>query len=421
MAERLKFHDYLLVIGITRRFEHRKDRAYKWNRRMALHGLILLDRLISRSFWPSSGRSRDPSDTRSSTPVLTKVARMSAYNHGPWVDVHAHPGRCFLSGLDPSLPVVALLGGDDSRAQVQSALAGEVAVVNSATVADLAILGVRPDGGPYASREFEPGEAAADHDRQLKALSSLLAEDNVQAVLAPADIDAAAEGDNPGVFISCEGADFLDGRLDGVASAYAQGARSVTLVHYRVNELGDIQTEDSFHGGLTGFGRDVVREMNRLGMIVDLAHATFDVTVGALEESSAPIMISHSHLAGPGADHPRLLSAEHASVVAEGGGLIGAWPAGVALETLDEYCVEICRLVDVVGMDHVAIGTDLDANFRPVLTSYEQFPEVAVSLGDRGMSASEVDQILGGNLDPLIDGLLEYERQDLRSSFGTID
>ena len=322
---------------------------------------------------------------------------MSAYNHGPWVDVHAHPGRCFLGGLDPSSPFVAVLGADESRERVRSSLVGEVAVVNAATVADLAVLGAGPDGGLFASREFEPGEAAADHDRQLEALASLLAEDDVSAVLEPDDIDAATEGDKPGVFISCEGADFLDGRLDGVAGAYAYGARSVTLVHYRVNELGDIQTENSVHGGLTGFGRGVVREMNRLGMIVDLAHATFDVTVGALEESDAPIMISHSHLAKSGADHPRLLSAEHASVVAEGGGLIGAWPAGVALETLDDYCVEICRLVDVVGMDHVAIGTDLDANFRPVLTSYEQFPEVAVSLGDRGMSAGEVDQILGGN------------------------
>ena len=322
---------------------------------------------------------------------------MTAHSHGPWIDIHAHPGRCFLSGLEPSLPIVELPGPDESRERVRSALAGEVAVVNSATVADLAILGVRSDGGPYASREFEPGEAVADHDRQLKALSSLLAEDDIVAVLGPDDIDTAANGDEPGVFISCEGADFLDGRLEGVSGAYEYGARSVTLVHYRINELGDIQTEDTVHRGLTSFGKDVVREMNRLGMIVDLAHATFDVTVGALEESSAPIMISHSHLARSGADHPRLLSAEHASVVAETGGLIGAWPAGVALDTLDDYCVEICRLVDTVGLEHVAIGTDLDANYKPLLASYEQFPDVAEILGDRGMSGSEVDQILGGN------------------------
>ena len=322
---------------------------------------------------------------------------MNDHSHGPWVDVHAHPGRCFLGGLEPSSPFVAMLGGDESRARVRSSLAGEVSVVNAATVADLAVLGVSPEGGLFASREFEPGEAAVDHDRQLKALSSLLSERDIRAVLNPADIHTAAAEASPWVFISCEVADFLDGRMDGLAGAYADGARSVTLVHYRVNELGDIQTEDSVHGGLTGFGREVVREMNSLGMIVDLAHATFDATVGALEESEAPIMISHSHLASPGADHPRLLSAEHALVVAEAGGLIGAWPAGIALATLDDYCDEICRMVDVVGIDHVAIGTDLDANFRPVLTSYEQFPEVAAGLGNRGMSAAEVDQILGRN------------------------
>ena len=200
-----------------------------------------------------------------------------------------------------------------------------------------------------------------------------------------------------GVFLSCEGADFLDGGLEGIGEVYADGARAVTLVHYRVNELGDVQTEDSVHGGLTGFGREVVREMNRLGMIVDLAHATFAATVAALEESTRPIMISHSHLANPGSTHPRLLSEEHARVVAEAGGLIGAWPAGIELTSLVGYCDEICRLVDVVGVGHVAIGTDLDANYRPVLTDYRQFPEVAVGLAARGMSRAEIDQVLGGN------------------------
>ncbi len=281
--------------------------------------------------------------------------------------------------------------------RLRSSTSGEVSLVNASTVADLAVLGMNAEGGLCASRQFVPGEAVADHHRQLTAMNSLLSEGDIRVVLEPEDIQPWSDEEPPAVFLSSEGADFLDGKAEGLEEVYASGVRSVTLVHYRVNELGDIQTEASVHGGLTGFGREVVREMNRLGMIIDLAHATFEATVHALEESASPIMISHSHLASAGSEYPRLLSEEHARVVADAGGLIGAWPAGMAQETLADYCDEICRLVEVVGLDHVAIGTDLDANYKPVLTSYEQFPEVAAGLVGLGMMTNEVDQVLGGN------------------------
>jgi len=83
--------------------------------------------------------------------------------------------------------------------------------------------------------------------------------------------------------------------------------------------------------------------------------------------------------------------------VADCGGLIGAWPSGVASLTLADFADEVCRLVDEVGVGHVAIGTDLDANYKPVLTRYEQFPELAALLGDRGLDTAAVDKVLGGN------------------------
>ena len=159
----------------------------------------------------------------------------------------------------------------------------------------------------------------------------------------------------------------------------------------------DIQTEPEQHGGLTEIGREVVTEMNRLGMVVDLAHATMQTTADAAEQSSQPIMVSHSHLATPGADHPRLLSVEHAQLVADTGGVVGAWPSGVVCASLDDYATEICRLIDTIGIDHVAVGTDLDANFMPVLTEYTQFQELAMLLRGRGMTPNEIDAILGGN------------------------
>ena len=320
----------------------------------------------------------------------------AAPEHGPWVDLHAHPGRCFLAGYDDSVPLVQLLGASTAAATIRSAADAGVCCVSTSTVADLAVLGPTEEGGLHAARPFEPGEARADHDRQLDGMAGVFAD--IRQALNAADI-RTAHGDGAGsAFLCCEGADFLDGELDGLSPVADRGVRMVTLVHYRVNELGDIQTEAPRYGGLTAFGREVVTEMNRLGMIVDLAHATFETTIGALEVSSDPLVISHSHLAGPGADHPRLLTDDHARSVADAGGLVGAWPAGVTATTLGEYVDEVCRLVELIGVDHVAIGTDLDANYRPVLTEYSQFADVALDLGARGFSSAEVDAVLGGNV-----------------------
>jgi len=198
--------------------------------------------------------------------------------------------------------------------------------------------------------------------------------------------------------VGCEGADFLEGRLEGLEEVHRRGARCITLVHYRINELGDIQTEPPRHGGLTPFGAQVVAEMNRLGMVVDLAHATFEVTRDVLDRTSAPVMISHSHLARGADPHPRLLSAEHALAVTRAGGVVAAWPAGFALTSFDQFVEEILRMVELLGVDRVALGTDMDANYQPVLTRYRQLPDLAAGLLQRGLSPAEVGQVLGGNL-----------------------
>lgn len=274
---------------------------------------------------------------------------------------------------------------------------GGVALAAFATVADFRVLGATPEGGLCAARDFEPGEARRDHDRQLRALEKFAAEPSRRPILRRHDIDQARASGETGIFLTCEGGDFLDGQLDGLTDAYARGVRSVTIVHYRVNEIGDIQTEAPVHQGLTPFGREVVAEMNRLGMILDLAHATEAVTKGVLALSKDPVMISHSHLAAGAGSHPRLLSTEHAKAVAAEGGLIGAWPAGVAATTFEEYVDEIERLIETVGLDHVAIGTDMDANYRPVVQSYDEFPAIAEALLDRGYSEDDVGAVMGGS------------------------
>ncbi len=311
--------------------------------------------------------------------------------------MHAHPGACFLRGLPPEHAGHIQFGGDRSVKAINRMRDGEVTVASFATVSDALVIGLTPEGRLGALRDFEPGEAFTSHELQVRAIAGLTKTTAYEAVLEPDDVERLYLHGEMGIWLACEGGDFVETTVERVEQSHAMGVRSITLVHYRLNSLGDIQTEPEVHGGLTATGRDVVTEMNRLGMVVDLAHATMKTTADAAHHSTKPIMVSHSHLASPGADHPRLLSIDHAKLVAETGGVVGAWPAGIACQTLADYATEICRLVDAIGMDHVAVGTDLDANFMPVLTEYVQFQELAAMLVARGMTSHEVDAVLGGN------------------------
>jgi len=315
----------------------------------------------------------------------------------PWIDVHAHPGRCFLAGLDERDPLASLLGGQDVAAALSAARDAGLAAVTLSTVADLRVLAPDPDKGLRASRPFQPGEAIADHRRQLQGIGAIVADLGTQIAVTAAAIEDAYAGGRTAVLISCEGGDFLEGRLEPLAEARAAGASSLTLLHYRVNELGDVQTEEPVHGGLTAFGLEVVAECNRLGVIIDCAHASFATTAGVLEASTQPVMISHSHLEQADRHHPRLLSPGHAQAVSSAGGLIGAWPAGVTSTSLGDFADEIVRLVDLIGVDHVAVGTDMDANYRPVLASYADFAALPRLLAARGVSDAETGKILGTN------------------------
>ncbi len=281
-----------------------------------------------------------------------------------------------------------------------------MAAVSFATVADLCVLQLV--GSRFAAaREFAPGEAYADHQRQLESILDVARQVDATVVSGAEDILRLHRTGQTGLLVTCEGADFVENGPDAdaferVHEAHAAGVRSITVVHYRQNRYGDLQTEPPFHHGLSTAGRELVAVMNDLGMIVDLAHASFATTVDAVAVSRHPVMISHSHLAGPRSDHPRLVTDEHARAVSDAGGLIGAWPSGVVSQTLDDFIDEVIRLVDLVGVEHVAIGTDLDANFRPVLTEYGQFDDLDDGLAVRGLSAEDIDRVLGGNAVDLI-------------------
>lgn len=315
---------------------------------------------------------------------------MTAASRRLRIDLHAHPGRCFLAGLGGGDPE----RGPDLEGALRQLRAGGVHVASFATVADMRVS--RPaEGRMRAVRDFEVGEASADHARQLDGLLDFATSAGIRRILGPDDVRAVAASGESAMLLACEGGDFLEGDVAGVAAVYARGVRTIQLVHYRLNELGDIQTEDPLHNGLTVFGGEVVDEMNRLGMVIDLSHAPWSVTRDVLERTRAPVMVSHSHLAASPDAPPRLLSADHARAVADAGGVIGAWPSGVVLESFDQFLDEIVRMVKLLGAEHVGIGTDMDGNYEPVMTRYEQYLDLESGLAARGLTEGDVDLVMG--------------------------
>ena len=318
--------------------------------------------------------------------------------HGYYrIDLHSHAGRCFLAGLPAGHSAVAAMGAAAVADAIRAARGAGMTALVLAAVADFAVLRPDPATGLRAHRDFRVGEAYADTQRQLAGIRRAVAEAGAEVATSAADLNRSIGDGRTAVLLGCEGGDFLEGDLGRLEEARAAGLTVLTLVHYRVSDIGDVQTEKPVHDGLSRFGREVVGECNRLGIVVDCAHASFATTMAVLEVSSQPVIISHGQLGYSATTHPRLMTAQHAAAVAEAGGLVGAWPCGITSRSLADFGNEIIRLGAAAGLDHVAIGTDLDGNYRPVLTSYDQIDDLTGLLRDRGLPTPRVQQILGGN------------------------
>ncbi len=306
-----------------------------------------------------------------------------------YFDFHCHPGwsfteRNFANNADTQLTQTV----SDMRE-------GQLTGGFLALVADAPLIKPGPKG-IIITRKYSPGDGWTEYKRQLKALKEVF---TTLSVAFSTDLSGLnAEHAGPYGYIAVEGGDFLDDRLNRVEEAYQDGVRSIQLVHYAPNNLGDLQTSETTFNGLSSFGKDVVKKMNELGMAIDVAHASFQTTKDVANLTQAPIILSHSILQMD-SDRPlalRAISKEHAKLVAETGGVIGAWPSGFN-KNFEEYIDNIQRLVDLVGIDHVGIGTDMSANFKPVMTTYTQFPQVAEALKSKGLSREEVAKIMGEN------------------------
>jgi membrane dipeptidase len=303
-------------------------------------------------------------------------------------DFHCHPGQLFAKGTngwneEPALKTVREM----NQAHLSAAF--------FSLVADAKLLKVGPTGITIGGK-FENGQGWQDYKRQLEHMKGFLQTASVKVGQGKKNINT--ESSTVTAFISVEGGDFLEGNVDYVDEAFHDGVRSIQLVHYAPNDVGDLQTAEPVNNGLSNFGKQAVKRMNKLGIVVDVAHANFKTVQDVVAITDSPIILSHSILEME-SDRPiaqRSISKEHAKLIAKTGGVIGAWPSGFN-KSFEEYIENTIRLVDVVGIDHVGIGTDMDANFKPVFSSYLQYPDVAKALKDKGLSNEDVGKIMGNN------------------------
>ncbi len=308
----------------------------------------------------------------------------------PAADLHSHAGGAILQrnrglmsgGLGPPMR------------------AGGMRLVALAMVADAPLTQIVGGGRIRASREPGPGELAAYAERAFLHLADLVAREGLGVVTNQASLAAAmAPGAGPAALVAAEGADFLQGEAARLADAFSRHRlRHLQLVHYRVNELGDIQTEEPVHQGLTAAGRAVVRECNRLGLVVDVAHASLATARGVAEVSQRPIILSHTSLNNVPPRNTRTIRTEHARLVAATGGVVGVWPVRGFFPDIAAYAEGIARMVEAAGLAHVGLGTDMlglpgGASFD----DYQQTPQVAAALRRVGFSPAEVGQLMGGN------------------------
>ena len=220
-----------------------------------------------------------------------------------------------------------------------------------------------------------PGQAYERFRNGLAALDQQLRQNGMKRALNLADLQAAHRQHQPTVIQSVEGGHFLEGKLERLGEAYGRGLRHLGLLHDHdaTPPLGDVFTNPPQWGGLTALGASVIRECNRLGIRGVLAHASADTVRAALKITTRPVLVSHTGLdtqlgTNPNMARmmqPRLISREQAKIVAGAGGVIGVWTH--LADTPLAYAQNIRALVEVVGIDHVGIGTDtkLTPAYRP--------------------------------------------------------
>lgn len=209
-----------------------------------------------------------------------------------------------------------------------------------------------------------------------------------------------------------EGGYSIEDELSNLQRLYDAGCRYMTLTHSKSLKWADSATDEPISHGLSDFGKDVVLEMNRLGMLVDLSHVSPETMKAALATTTAPVIFSHSS-ARAICDHPRNVPDDVLPLVAKNGGvvMVNFFSAFIvptaqlklhkdARGSLHDVVDHIEHLVKVAGIDHVGIGSDYDGvpQLPAQLESVASYPLITQELLNRGYDKEAIYKILGGNV-----------------------
>lgn len=246
--------------------------------------------------------------------------------------------------------------------------------------------------------------------RVFQLLDRLLAEvegapDQALLVTGAADLDAAFRQGKLGVMIGIEGGEPLEGDLALLRAYYRLGVRVMGLVWNHRNALADGALEWATGGGLTKFGQQVVMEMNRLGLVIDMAHLPPAGFRDVLAVSRAPVTFTHGNCRAL-FDHPRNLWDDQLKALAAHGGVFGiSYVSGFMISegergtvrTVADHFDHVCQVLG--SADHVALGSDWDGT-RVVpagLDDAAMLPNLTAELIRRGYREADLAKILGGN------------------------
>jgi membrane dipeptidase len=293
---------------------------------------------------------------------------------------------------------------------------------------------------------FFPGAEAVRRTLDLRdAMQSVFDahKDLIELATTTADIERIARAHKIAAVLTIEGGHTIADDLRVLRVYYQLGIRSMTLTHARNNNWADSSTDTPRHNGLTDFGREVVREMNRLGMVVDFSHVSDKTFYDALAVTTKPVIVSHSSLRAL-SDVPRNVSDDMLRALARKGGVIGinlgmgfinprdaeALRAATQTESdapsltgkaLDDYAAENARklfgtrakvvatledvadhidhAVKIAGIDHVGIGSDFDGIAGTVngLEDISKMPALIAVLLKRGYAEGDLKKVLGEN------------------------
>ena len=296
---------------------------------------------------------------------------------------------------------------------------------------------------PNGAVSSQPGYARAQLEQIDIARRVVARYPELQWATTADSVRAAIAHGRLGSMLGLEGGHAIENSLNLLRAYYALGARYMTLTHNVTLDWADAALDTARHGGLTPFGREVVREMNRLGMLVDLSHVSPGTMSNALDVTVAPVIFSHS-AARALVDHPRNVPDSILARVPKNGGvvmvpfvtsfvskavydddnaLVAATAdamrrhptdsAGVRSEiatwraahprpkaTIAEVANAIEHVRQVAGVDHVGIGSDFDGINETVvgLEDVSKYPAVFAELARRGWSDADLEKLAGGNV-----------------------